>query len=376
MPTARLPIVLAINATELVPHFIQPVPTATDLAVRVGCPHDIVGLRAWHDPATWPDGIIPSNGSSVTIPVGAPVLISSCSIAASDIYTTITVPANATLILADANITLAVGAINVVGGALLAGNVSCRLRSVVNITLVGSRPGGPTMQGLQSIQQSPPANAKGILVSGIGVLELHGTQYAPTWTRLSSPAIVGDTWLYVQDAVNWEPGQTIVVLTSALKDSRDYTESEERVLRAVYSVPVAGGGANVTALQLDRPLQHAHYAGTEYQAEVALMSRRLVVSGSIVDSPPIDATPVSCPGNGFSSVPCGNTSLTGYGGHVMVMGSGATGRISGVLLLRMGQTNTMGRYAMHFHLVNDSGYRSFVQVSSAAVSLRTSSCAA
>jgi hypothetical protein len=42
----------------------------------------------------------------------------------------------------------------------------------------------------------------------------------------------------------------------------------------------------------------------------------------------------------------------------------ATGRLSGVQLYRMGQTNVKGRYPIHFHQVGEGGFRSFVQDSS------------
>jgi hypothetical protein len=51
-------------------------------------------------------------------------------------------------------------------------------------------------------------------------------------------------------------------------------------------------------------------------------------------------------------MPCMNKELTGYGGHIIVHGDG-TGHVEGVELYRMGQTNVMGRYPMHFHMLND-----------------------
>jgi hypothetical protein len=78
-----------------------------------------------------------------------------------------------------------------------------------------------------------------------------------------------------------------------------------------------------------------HYAGREYQAEVALLSRRVTIQGAADDSPPTDAvgpvlcTPTPSAAAVFLRLPCGNWSLTGYGGHVMVSGAGATGRFSG-----------------------------------------------
>ena len=58
---------------------------------------------------------------------------------------------------------------------------------------------------------------------------------------------------------------------------------------------------------------------------------------------------------GDSGVPCNDTLLTGYGGHVMAEGTGATLRVSGVELVRMGQTNVIGRYPMHAHMMGAQG---------------------
>jgi cell migration-inducing and hyaluronan-binding protein len=57
--------------------------------------------------------------------------------------------------------------------------------------------------------------------------------------------------------------------------------------------------------------------------------------------------------------------LTGYGGHVLVDGEAATARVAGVEFYRMGQTNVMGRYPLHFHRMKDAGgKRSYMRDSS------------
>ena len=80
------------------------------------------------------------------------------------------------------------------------------------------------------------------------------------------------------------------------------------------------------------------------------------VQGSAADSEPTDTTPIACTTSrwalGSDSVPCANSFLTGFGGHVLVMGQG---RVSGVEFFRMGQTNQMARYPLHFHLVGNAG---------------------
>lgn len=354
VPTPRAPLVWS-PSTDRVSIPTQPIPSDAELAQRYDCPHAQAGVRPWHDPATWPDGVVPEGGN-VTIPVGAPVLLASCSLAPGGVFGIITVPVNATLVFADADVTLQAHAV-VVTGALRAGADTCRLRSAVNITLHGARP-GPS-PALRIDGQAPWV--KSVLAMGRGTLDLHGVRYAPTWTRLAATARRGDTWVFLQDAVNWEAGQTVIVVTTALKEARDYTETEERVVGRVYRLPSSG---NVTAVELTAPLAYDHYGGGEYQAEVGLLSRRVSVQGSALDSRPTDAQPAGmrCSNSRFASWPCGNTSLTGYGACVMVMGSaGAAGRVSGVLLRDVGQTNAMGFYPMHWHFLNNSGASSYFQ---------------
>ena len=127
--------------------------------------------------------------------------------------------------------------------------------------------------------------------------------------------------------------------------------------------------ADQLSVTLSAAVSHTHVASAAYQAEVALLSRRIVVQGSALDSPPTDQTNANglstCDHDkttlGDNGVPCNNTYLTGYGAHVMAQGEAATLRVSGVELVRVGQTNVVGRYPLHAHLLGESGgARSYV----------------
>ena len=83
-------------------------------------------------------------------------------------------------------------------GALRAGSETCRLQSRLTITLHGSRP-------VDASTTARSASEKGIHVTG--VLELHGKRYFRTWTRLAAPVVPGQTVIWLQHVVNWEPGQ-------------------------------------------------------------------------------------------------------------------------------------------------------------------------
>eukprot|EP01113_Clastostelium_recurvatum_P030352 TRINITY_DN3679_c0_g2_i2.p1 TRINITY_DN3679_c0_g2~~TRINITY_DN3679_c0_g2_i2.p1 ORF type:complete len:910 (+),score=157.18 TRINITY_DN3679_c0_g2_i2:178-2907(+) len=327
---------------------------------RSTCPHVVTtALKDWHNPTTWTSGVVPANGAAVILPANTAVLVSSCSVEPSTIFGIVTVPKGSSLIFGDADIAFSAKGFNV-QGSLLAGSATCRIAKKVVITLVGKR----TDQTLPTLGQ-----VKGINVTG--TLDLHGAKYSPTWSRLAMTARINDKYIYIQDKVNWQAGQRIVITTTELKDSRDWHRNEERTIVAVLKTTL---GTSVTAIQVDTPLLYKHFGGKEFQAEVALLSRNVIVQGD-ASSAPTDMYPIVC-NNTFkpterSTFPCEKTWLTGFGAHVIIDGSQGTkptARLSGVELFRVGQTNVIGRYPIHYHMLGDvtpSNYKNhYVQDSS------------
>jgi hypothetical protein len=157
----------------------------------------------------------------------------------------------------------------------------------------------------------------------------------------------------LQHGVNWEPGQKIVLVTTAMKDSREWHKNEVASVKKVIQSPRTGVGA---AVFLEKPVLHQHIANSGYQGEVGLLTRTVKIQGSR-KSEPTDPDPLNCVQSslnfGDAAKPCPNKSLTGYGGHIIVH-QGGKGYVEGVELYRMGQTNIMGRYPMHFHLLGES----------------------
>lgn len=177
------------------------------------------------------------------------------------------------------------------------GSETCRLFSKISITFYGTR-------------QQIPTQGKGIVVSETGTLDLHGKQYNPTWTRLAASVFPGDTRIYLQHAVNWEAGQKIMLTTAGIFDLY-YDMNEVLTIRSV----------NQKVVDLVTPARRYHHAGAEYQNEVALLSRRILLQGA-------------------------EDSVAGaFGGHVMIMGEG---RVRGVETFRMGQNNTIARYPVSY----------------------------
>jgi hypothetical protein len=323
------------------------------LSARTACPWDAEGLFDWHEASTWGDDGVPAaaNGD-VTLPAGARVVLKqSPGLTLGVVH----IPHNSELILqevVDGNLELDVMGITV-HGALTLGSPTCLIQSPVTIRLHGSRPD-------DAVTNPPPPHVKGIHVTSSGSLAIHGKRYFHTWTRLARTVdpraeVDAQNILMLQQEVNWEAGQQVVVVTSALKDDRAWHQNEIRTIQGVHPNPPEGVGAVV---YLTEPLYHRHVANRHYQTEVALLSRVVVIEGSADDSEPTDPDPLNCIwdydekyGSDAIAMQCPETELTGYGGHIMVQGRA---QVQGVELYRMGQTNVKARYPMHFHMLGNT----------------------
>ena len=284
-------------------------------APRTNCPF------LWPSLAPFPSVI---NGQDVSI-TGS-VIIKATSIPSTVVLNRITVQPGASLIFDDATITLNVREIYVLaGGSLWIGSETCRMTSFINIILHGSFADSSTADTVTGV------TSKGIISEG--TVDIHGQLFLPTWTRLSMTALVGSTVIYLQQHANWMVGQQIVVLTTVYYDcSAQYREfcegyADQNEIRTIVGVSM-NDVTKTYSVKIDKPLIYEHYAGYEYQGEVALLSRRIVVQGS--------------------------ESFDNFGGHIKMKFGTAQGRFSGVQAINMGQLNILGRYPFHFHMMGES----------------------
>ena len=319
---------------------------------RTSCPHDADGLKDWHDATTWPSGSVPSTtGQDIVLPNNARVVLRRSPVVR---FGLITIPPSSALIIAESasGIDLDVGGIDV-QGELILGSETCRIETPTIITLHGARP--------DDVSTAPVETYKGIAVSG--TIQLHGKRYFRTWTRLAKSIISGDTELFLQHAVNWEAGQEVVLVTTAMKDSREWHQNEVHTIAAVDTTREGVG----SVVALESAIEYTHIGSTNYQAEVGLLSRSIVIQGSEEDSEPTDPDPLNCVGEfdrfGDQTSPCPFTEITGFGGHVIVH-KGGKGYIEGVEFFRMGMTNMVGRYPVHFHLLDTACTDCYVEASS------------
>ncbi|EFA74742.1 hypothetical protein PPL_11773 [Heterostelium album PN500] len=269
------------------------------------CPHHRGDLVHWHNPATWPGNIVPSPSTNITLPENSRVLISSCSLQPNAIYTKIEVPQSSELIFSDGFYEVHVRDIMVMG-KLWIGSKDCRLNGNVTIVFHGAK------SNLDTIHDK--AGTKGMGISRMGFVSMHGKKYFNTWTRLAATAYPGDFIISLQDPVNWEVGQAVFITTSQIED--EFTHQNE--LLTIAAISQSG-----TLIQFTTPLCYYHYAGPEYQSEVGMLTRRITLMGAM------------------------DSEDENFGGHFMSMGEG---QIAGVATNRMGQLNMMGRYPFHFHM--------------------------
>jgi hypothetical protein len=150
-----------------------------------------------------------------------------------------------------------------------------------------------------------------------GRMDFHGAPLSRTWLKLGTPAKKGDVTVTLADKVTgWRVGDQIVVTGTLNPDHGRGWQTEERTVRAIQD----------TTLTLDRPLQFDHAGSGEFRAEVANLSRNVVVES---------ADP------------------TGFRGHTMVHRYSA-GSISYAEFRHLGKEGVLGRYSLHYHLVGDT----------------------
>jgi hypothetical protein len=160
-----------------------------------------------------------------------------------------------------------------------------------------------------------------------GRMEFHGAPLTRTWVKLKRGAEGAASSVFVAEPVEgWKKGdQIIVTSTRRQRDRRDGgdnfmdgAQTEERRILSVGDREVFDGGYPI---RLDKPLTFAHYADDKYQAEVALLTRNVVVESADPE---------------------------GVRGHTMYHRFSA-GSIGYAEFRHLGKKNELGRYSIHFH---------------------------
>lgn len=159
-----------------------------------------------------------------------------------------------------------------------------------------------------------------------GRMDLHGSPLVHTWTKLGAPSAVDAATITTRERVSdWRVGDRIIVTATTRQNKikktfrtslREEPQTEERLITAV----------NESELKLDKPLTFAHVADGDYRADVANLSRNVIIES---------ADPA------------------GVRGHTMYHRDSA-GSISYTEFRHLGKEGVLGRYSLHFHLVGDT----------------------
>ena len=275
----------------------------------------ITALSKWSDATAWASGHVPAAGEAVEIPLGRNVVLDVSAKNLGD------VTINGSLKFADQDLEMSASSI-MVHGKFEIGSVEMPFQHQAVITLTGSD------------QTLNPMNMGTKLIGVMGgQLELHGASRGTPWTKLSATAVKGASTITLEGNPGWRVGDKIAIASTDF----DPTQAEETSITAI-------AGNSVT---LAKPLAFMHYGVTQSlagktldeRAEVALLSRNITVQGD-------DASSVS-----------------GFGGHIMDMNSGAM-HVENVELFRMGQKQKVGRYPIHWHMMGDNATGSYLKNSS------------
>jgi hypothetical protein len=151
-----------------------------------------------------------------------------------------------------------------------------------------------------------------------GRWDAHGLPLSRTWVKLGITAKIGDTTVSLAEPVaGWKVGDRLIITGSQTHgSSKTESVTEERTIASIE-------GTKVT---FEKPLAMSHLGDGDYRAEIANLSRNVVVES---------ADP------------------NGIRGHTMYH-RGSAGSLAYTEFRHLGKKDTLGRYALHFHLCRDT----------------------
>ncbi|XP_076961678.1 fibrocystin-L [Callospermophilus lateralis] len=319
---------------------------------------DFLYVDAWSSNYSWGGKSPPEEGSFAVITKGQIILLDQ----STPILKMLLIQGG-TLIFDEADIELQAENILITdGGTLQIGTEASPFQHKAVITLHGH---------LRS-PELPVYGTKTLAVRE-GVLDLHGLPVPVVWTRLAHTAKAGERILILQEAVTWKEGDKIVIVSTGHRHSQ--RENEERTIKSVST-----DGKNIT---LTNPLNYTHLGITvtlpdgtlfEARAEVGILTRNILIRGSdnIEWNNKIPACPDGFDTGEFATQTC----LQGkfgeeigsdeFGGCIMFHAplpdsNMVTGRIEYVEVFHAGQAFRLGRYPIHWHLLGDLQFKSYVR---------------
>ncbi|XP_053415184.1 fibrocystin-L isoform X2 [Nycticebus coucang] len=319
---------------------------------------DFLYVDVWSSNFSWGGKSPPEEGSLVVITKGQTILLDQ-----STPVLKMLLIQGGTLIFDEVDIELQAENILITdGGILQIGTEASPFQHKAVITLHGH---------LRS-PELPVYGAKTLAVRA-GTLDLHGLPIPVIWTHLAHTAKAGERTLILQEAVTWKPGDYIVIASTGHRHSQ--RENEKSTIASI-----SADGMNIT---LTNPLNYTHLGITvtlpdgtlfEARAEVGVLTRNILIRGS--DNVEWNNKIPPCPDGFDTGEFATQTCLQGkfgeeigsdqFGGcimfHAPVPGANTvTGRIEYVEVFHAGQAFRLGRYPIHWHLLGDLQFKSYVR---------------
>jgi G8 domain len=179
---------------------------------------------------------------------------------------------------------------------------------------------------LTAVPGLDPEECPAIVCCG-GRWDVHGTPLAHSWVKIGAPAEKGSLAVTLAEPVaGWRVGDRVIVTATGRirirynsiepPSVRETHQTEERTIRAIDG----------TKLTLDAPLEFAHTCVKNRRAEVANLSRNVIIE---------------------SADPNGNRGHTMYHRY-------SSGSISYAEFRHLGKEGKLGKYSLHFHRVGDT----------------------
>ncbi|MCK6371361.1 MAG: hypothetical protein L6Q83_08580 [Gammaproteobacteria bacterium] len=291
----------------------------------------------WSQAATWIGGVVPAAGDAVRIQAAHRVRYD---VDSAEVIGSILIH-GALAFAADRSTRLEVGLL------VLGPDHPLDMRNPCDVTLHEAPSGAQPLLEIGTQSQPVPRGVTALirlhgsdeldagcgpaLISHGGRVELHGAVVAPAWTELAVTAPAGATAIELDTAVDWAAGDRIIVVGTlappgrfeghSIRGGELQPETEKRFVMAV--------SADGRTVSLDRPLAYSHRGGPhdiDRRGEVANLSRNVIIESADPD---------------------------GTRGHTMFHRYSAAA-ISHAEFRHLGKEGLLGRYPLHFHLVDDT----------------------
>lgn len=292
---------------------VMPSVTITNRVAQAGTTIAAARTGNWSDPTTWSIGRIPGAGDLVVIPAGLTVTydrFSEVEIAKLTIRGRLRFSRTAGTRLDTGNVIVENGGHLDMGTPAdpIPANIEVELRLV---TSPGAACGGGPMFNEQDV---------GVWVFPGGRWDIYGWPLRHTWVKLIADAPAGATVLRVgEDVSDWDAGSTVIITPTSRGLAVDEFE-ERQIVRVAYT-------GSHSEILLSRALNRGHSGAERTAAEVALLSRNVVVTSKYPTFP--------------------------MKAHTMYMAN-STGSMGYAEFRDLGMFGCLGRYPVHFHMMQDS----------------------